>query len=88
MLSALNVAFLSCCAISRAPDRDSPPPPGKVDLELRNTGVTALVQITRGAARIIAVAISGDEGEALVKDANTKLNGVLEEISARVARER
>lgn len=88
VLNALNVAFLSCCAFSRAPDDDRPPPPGMVDLELRDTGGADFVHLTRGAACIVAVALHGAQGEALVGAANARLNAQLADISATIARAR
>jgi hypothetical protein len=86
VLNALNVAFLSCCAISRASDDNRPPPLEMVDLEIRDAGGADLVHLTRGAACIVTVALHGAQGEALVLAANARLNETLEDISARIAR--
>jgi hypothetical protein len=86
VFQALNIALLSCYAYAPQEDRANPPLPGRVHLRLTDTGGALLVERARAAAGVIAVAIHGTEGEAIVRAADAELHALIDAISAAIAR--
>jgi hypothetical protein len=88
LFHALNIALLSCYAYGPQEDRANPPRSGRVHLHFTDTGGALLVERARAAAGIIAVAIHGPEGEAVLRAADTELHALVDAISAAIARAR
>lgn len=86
LFHALNIALLSCYAYAPQEDRANPPRPGRVHLRFTDTGGALLVERSRAAAGIIAVAIHGAEGETALYAADAELHALIDAISAAVTR--
>jgi hypothetical protein len=86
VLHSLNIALLSCYAYAAQDDHRNPPRPGRVHLRFTDTGGALLVERARAAAGIIAVAVHGPEGEAILYAADTELHALVDAISAAIAR--
>lgn len=84
---ALNTALLASYAFAGAPARDPSLRGRKVDLELTDLGGALLVERTRTCASLLAAAIHGPVGEALVRRANDELRDAMETISEAIARQ-
>jgi hypothetical protein len=86
VLPALNAAFLASYSYSAGRTPGAGARGRRVDLVLTDRGGALLVERSRAAACLLAVALHGEKGAVLVAEADQELRAAMDSISEAIAR--